>query len=128
MAGSGGMGIRRFRLWARGPLDRLDRIPALATAALCRDNMRFLVLPEARRPHLASQVLGRSLREARYAEGKRVHLLSALVHKEDVVIGQRHVDGKHNGITKFTPLLDHINLEGKVVTADAMHALTEHAR
>jgi predicted transposase YbfD/YdcC len=44
-----------------------------------------------------------------------------------MVIGQRQVDKKSNEITAFKPLLKPLNLEGKIVTADAMHTQVEHA-
>ena len=44
------------------------------------------------------------------------------------MIGQRQVDGKHNEITEFKPLLEPLDLRGQLVTADAMHTQKEHAR
>lgn len=76
----------------------------------------------------AVAVDGKSLRGAVDESGRPVHLLSALVHKEGVVIGQRAVDSKHNEITEFRPLVAPLELAGKVVTADAMHTQREHAR
>jgi len=38
------------------------------------------------------------------------------------------VDKKSNEITAFKPLLEPLDLTGKVVTADAMHTQKEHAR
>jgi predicted transposase YbfD/YdcC len=38
------------------------------------------------------------------------------------------VDGKTNAITEFKPLLDPLDRQGKVVTADAMHTQRDHAR
>jgi len=42
---------------------------------------------------------GKAVRGAVGKDGKQVHLLGALVHKQAVVIGQRQVDGKtvHSG-------------------------------
>jgi len=71
---------------------------------------------------------GKTMRGARGKNGKRVHLLSALLHKEGVVIAQRPVDEKTNEITEFQALLDPLDIEGKVVTADALHTQVEHAR
>jgi len=78
--------------------------------------------------HDAIAVDGKTLRGARGKDGKRVHLLAALQHKEGIVIAQRSVDGKTNEITEFQALLDPLDLEGKVVTADALHTQVEHAR
>jgi predicted transposase YbfD/YdcC len=38
------------------------------------------------------------------------------------------VDGKSNEITGFRPLLEEVDLEGAVVTADALHCQRDHAR
>jgi hypothetical protein len=76
----------------------------------------------------AVAVDGKWLRGAVGQDGKRVHLLSALVHKDGVVVGQRLVSQEHNEITEFKPLLQPIQLEGKVVTADAQHTQRGHAR
>lgn len=83
---------------------------------------------ERQAPGKAVAVDGKSLRGAVGDNGRPLHLLSALVHKEGVVIGQRVVDSKHNEITEFKPLLAPMELAGKVVTADAMHTQREHAR
>ena len=76
----------------------------------------------------AVAVDGKALRGAVDENGKQVHLLGVLVHKSGVLIGQRQVDGKDNEITEFKPLLEPLDLAGKVVTADAMHTQREHAR
>lgn len=71
---------------------------------------------------------GKTLRGAKGADGKRVHLMAALIHKEGLVVAQRAVDSKTNEITEAKPLLDPLDLREKVVTADAMHAQVELAR
>ncbi len=76
----------------------------------------------------AVAVDGKAVRGAVGQDGKQVHLLGALVHKQGVVIGQRQVDGKHNEITEFKPLLEPLDLRGQLVTADAMHTQKDHAR
>ncbi len=43
-------------------------------------------------------------------------------------IGHRQVDCKHNEITEFKPLLEPLDLRGRLVTADAMHTQKGHAR
>jgi|LSQX01.3.fsa_nt_gb hypothetical protein len=84
---------------------------------------------------LASQTQGRvvavdgkTLRGSGSADRKPLHLMAALLHKEGVVVSQCEVDSKTNEICAFKPLLDPLDLEGVIVTADAMHAQTEHAR
>lgn len=61
------------------------------------------------------------------SDGKKVHLLSAFLQKQKVTIGQVQVDSKSNEITAFRPLLEPLDLKGKVVTADAMHAQVKNA-
>jgi hypothetical protein len=77
---------------------------------------------------LAVAVDGKSLRGAKHSDGRPVHLFSALVHKEGVVIAQREVAHKTNEITEFRALLADVDLEGAVVTADALHTQRDHAR
>jgi hypothetical protein len=76
----------------------------------------------------AIAVDGKTLRGSRGPDGKPVHLLSALLHKEGVVVSQRYVDKKTNEITEFQSVLEPLDLQGKVVTADALHTQVEHAR
>src|SRR6266511_4326635 len=76
----------------------------------------------------AVAVDGKTLRGAVDADGRQVHLLAALAHGSGTVLAQRRVDAKSNEITGFRPLLDEVDLAGKVVTADALHTQTEHAR
>lgn len=104
---------------------RRRALPAVDVALVDRELGAWL---EERAPGTAVAVDGKSVRGAVGQHGKPRHLLSALVHKEGVVVGQRLVDTTHNEITEFKPLLDPLELTGKVVTADAMHTQREHAR
>ena len=56
-----------------------------------------------------------------------MHLLAVMDHTSRGVLGQAGVDGKTNEITRFRPLLDGVDLAGRVVTADALHTQREHA-
>ncbi|HEX4705960.1 MAG TPA: ISAs1 family transposase [Pseudonocardiaceae bacterium] len=60
--------------------------------------------------------------------GTGVHLLAAFTHGEGTVAAQRQVEGKTSEIAWFAPLLDPIDLTGRVVTADALHTVRAHAR
>jgi predicted transposase YbfD/YdcC len=60
--------------------------------------------------------------------GAGVHLLAAITHETATVLGQRQVPVGSSEITWFQPLLDTIDLTGRVVTADALHTTAEHAR
>jgi hypothetical protein len=61
------------------------------------------------------------------AKKKAIHLLGAVIHKEGVVVAQEEVGEKTNEIKHVKPLLNHLDIEGYVVTADAMHTQKELA-
>ena len=63
---------------------------------------------------------GKTLRGSRDGDQAPVHLLSAVIHKEGIVVAQQRVDAKTNEITQVQPLFAPMNLEGAVVTADAL--------
>ena len=71
---------------------------------------------------------GKSLRGALCADGRCMHLLAAATHDERVVIAQQEVDHKVNEIKLFRPLLENLDIDGALVTADAMHTQRDHAR
>lgn len=71
---------------------------------------------------------GKTLRGSRDGDKKAVHLLSALLHEEKVVVAQRSVGEKTNEIPELKKLLDPLNIEGAVVTVDALHTQEETAR
>lgn len=75
----------------------------------------------------AVAVDGKVLRGSKGTDGKRVFLVSAFLHNVGITVGQTQVDKKSNEITAFQPLLKPLNLEGKVVTADAMHTQVKNA-
>jgi len=93
--------------------DEVDRIVGDWLADQCDDD--------------AVAVDGKTLRGSKRKDGKPVHLIAALLHNQGVVLSQTEVDSKSNEITAFEPLLDPIDLQGKVVTADAMHLQAKHA-
>jgi len=64
---------------------------------------------------------GKSMRGALGDDGRAVHLFSAMVHGEGAVVGQQQVDVKSNEISAFRPLLEDLDLDGALITADAMH-------
>jgi len=70
---------------------------------------------------------GKTLRGSGTADGPGRHLLAALDHAHGVVLGQVDVEAKTNEIPMFATVLDHIDLTGAVITADALHAQRGHA-
>jgi predicted transposase YbfD/YdcC len=83
-------------------------------------------------PWVQVRLDGKTVRGAKDADGNQVHLLAALVGENaatSVVVAQTEVDTKPNEVSKATDVLAHIDLTGKIVTADALHtvkATAEH--
>jgi predicted transposase YbfD/YdcC len=98
--------------------ERLDAV--LGEWACCQTSRRG-----ARR---AVAVDGKTVRGSRSTQGPARHLMAAIDHHAGVVIGQVEVPGKTNEIPMFSQLCDQIaELDGVVVTADAMHCQKHHA-
>jgi predicted transposase YbfD/YdcC len=72
-------------------------------------------------PLIPVRVDGKTVRGAMKADGSRVHLLAALAGQRGVVAAQTEVGAKTNEIPMIIPLLDGLDLDGAVVTADALH-------
>jgi predicted transposase YbfD/YdcC len=107
----------------RRTLQALDA-DALDEAAGGWAQQRTAPAPGRRR---AVAVDGKTLRGSGIADGPGRHLLAALDHGYGVVLGQADVQAKTNEIPLFPALLDHVDLTGAVVTADALHAQRAHA-
>jgi predicted transposase YbfD/YdcC len=75
---------------------------------------------------------GKTVRGARRADGRQVHLLSALDTSTGIILAQVTVAAKSNEIPAFTPLLNAVetvlgSLNGLLFVADALHTQTAHA-
>ncbi|MFJ2095335.1 ISAs1 family transposase [Streptomyces sp. NPDC087901] len=68
---------------------------------------------------------GKVVRGSRTQTAAAIHLLAAMDH-HGVVLAQRQVASKSNEIPSFAPLLDGLELENTVVTADALHTQHDH--
>ena len=69
---------------------------------------------------------GKAIRGAKDADGNQIRLLAALVGPDaaaSVVAAQAEVGKKTNEVPVATRVLDQIDLEGKIVTADALHTV-----
>jgi hypothetical protein len=102
----------------RQTLNRLD--PQRVDDALSAWLLNF-----ARKNSTQNTVLaidGKTLCGSQYHQDKPVHLFSALLHREGVVCAQQQVKEKTNEINAVVPLFAGMELEGAIVTADAMHA------
>jgi predicted transposase YbfD/YdcC len=71
---------------------------------------------------MAVAVDGKTCRGARRADGTRVHLLGVAEHGGRL-LDHLEVDVKHNETSHFTELLGPVDLDGAVVTFDALHTV-----
>jgi predicted transposase YbfD/YdcC len=106
------------RLFAAIDADALDRAIGVwaATRATLVGGRRVIAID------------GKTVRGARCGGGTAPHLVAALTHGTGLVLGQVQVDAKSNEIPAARTLLDHLDLEGAVVTMDAMHTQHDTAR
>jgi predicted transposase YbfD/YdcC len=70
----------------------------------------------------AVAVDGKTSRGARRGDGTRVHLLGAAEHGGRL-LDHLEVDARHNETSHFTELLESLDLDGAVVTSDALHTV-----
>jgi hypothetical protein len=63
---------------------------------------------------------GKTVRGSTDGENSARHLLSAIVHGSGTVVAQVDVDSKTNEITRVEPLLEGLDIQGAVVTGDAL--------
>jgi predicted transposase YbfD/YdcC len=75
----------------------------------------------------AVAVDGKTLRGSGHHPNPQIQLLAAMDHTTRAVLGQTDVDHTTNEIARFQPLLDGLDLAGRVVTADALHTQREQA-
>ena len=109
-----------------GPRPRRRRRPGTPPSAGVRDYRARRAAQEARtlaRDRLrAVAVDGKTSRGARRADGTRVHLLGVAEHGGRL-LDHLEVDVKHNETSHFTELLEPLDLDGAVVTFDALHTV-----
>lgn len=65
---------------------------------------------------------------AKQGEHTALHVVSAWVHENEMVLGQIATDEKSNEITAIPKLLDLIDVEGDIITLDAMGCQTAIAK
>ncbi|MDI7268785.1 MAG: ISAs1 family transposase [Myxococcota bacterium] len=71
---------------------------------------------------------GKTLRGSADGDKPAIHLLSAIVQGSAAVVAQVAVESKTNEITRVQPLLKDLDIEGVVVTGDALLTQREIAR
>lgn len=124
------VGVRRHPLrWRRAPSrTTIGRVLAVVDGdALDRAVGTYLAghnsagTDSAQRHMIA--IDGKSLRgSARLSAGRR-HLLSAVTHHRAVTLAQTEVGAKTNETAHFKPLLEPLDLDGVLVTFDALHSV-----
>ena len=114
------------RALARALLGPRRRQPARAPAASVRGYRARRAAEQAKRlargQLRAVAVDGKTSRGARRGDGTRVHLLGAAEHGGRL-LDHLEVDVKHNETSHFTALLQPLDLDGAVVTFDALHTV-----
>ena len=71
---------------------------------------------------------GKVVRGSADGESPQTHLLSAFSHEDGTVLAEQRVADKTNEIPCVKPLLENLDIEGGVITADALHTQKETAR
>ncbi|MGS2646852.1 ISAs1 family transposase [Streptosporangium sp. LJ11] len=79
-------------------------------------------------PLIGLAIDGKALRGSRTDHATMIHLLAAVRHDTQTVLAQRQIATHSNEIGAFTPLPAGLELSNAVLTADALHTQTEHAR
>jgi DDE_Tnp_1-associated len=69
----------------------------------------------------AVAVDGKTLRGSGHHPNPQVHLLAAMDHTTRAVLAQINADHTTGEIARFQPLLERLELAGRVLTADALH-------
>ena len=110
LLGPGRRGRRRLGPPAASVRGYPARRAAQQAKALARDRLR------------AVAVDGKTSRGARRADGTRVHLLGVAGHGGHL-LDHLEVGVKHNETSHFTELLGPVDLDGAVVTFDALHTV-----
>jgi predicted transposase YbfD/YdcC len=116
------LGIRRGP--SQPTLHRIFRGLDCARLEECMTRWAERVLAALPAPTAALDALaidGKSLRGSSEPGGVACHLVSALSHRLGVVVAQLGVQDKSHELGHLDPLLDALVLDGRVVTADALH-------
>lgn len=142
---SGARTLTMITEWAhdaavRTPLFASGLVPSLATIHRVIANIDPVVLDDAingwvrarasERAKGGTRVIaidGKEVRGAKNGGSKRVFLMAALDHATGTVVGQESIGEKTNEIPHFKSLMGKLgDLDGVVVTADALHTQREH--
>lgn len=125
------VGVRRHPLrWRRAPSrttigrvlaavagDALDR----AVGAYLADRHEATEAGAGQRRMIV--VDGKALKGSAHPAATRRHLLAAVTHHRAVTLAQAEVGAKTNETAHFRPLLEPLDLDGSLVTFDALHSV-----
>jgi predicted transposase YbfD/YdcC len=75
---------------------------------------------EKREPGSVINIDGKTIRGSKNAEHKAYHVVSAWVAENQITLGQIKVEEKTNEIKAIPELLDMLDVEGSIITLDAM--------
>lgn len=116
--------LRRFRPFADGTPSH-DQIGTILAALDAEAFQRCFVSWVAAVTGAPAEVIAIDGKTSRRTFGKKgaaapLHMVSAFAARQHLVLGQRAVDEKSNEIVAIPRLLDLLDIEGAVVTIDAM--------
>ena len=85
---------------------------------------------KANDPHALKQLAvdGKTIKQAKAADGRAVHMVAAVSTQSGRLCAQRPVADHSNEITALEPMLADVPLDGVIVSADAMQAQQKAAR
>lgn len=108
--------------YGRPPSERTYRrvFASIDVAEVDRRTGRWMVEQERSLKGAGLALDGKTVRGSADANNSARHLLSAIVHGSGTVVAQMDVESKTNEITRVEPLLEDLDIEGAVVTADAL--------
>jgi len=121
--------LRRFLPFERGipSHDTLnDVMNALPAALFSECFVLWVAALRDRAPDIVA-IDGKTSRRAHASGGAPLHLVSAWASRQRLVLGQEAVDKKSNEIVAIPRLLERLELEGALVTIDAMGCQREIA-
>ena len=106
----------------KAPNERTYRrlFDSLDVEELDRRTGNWIAAQQRLKPGAGLAMDGKTARGSGDGEKPAIHLLSAILHGSSTVVAQVAVESKTNEITKVEPLLADLNLQGVVVTGDAL--------
>lgn len=114
--------------WLRGFLELPNGIPDSDTFRRVFERLNpdelskclYKWLDEKREPGSVINIDGKTIRGSGNTEHKAYHVVSAWAAEAQITLGQLKVEEKTNEITAVPELLEMLDIEGSIITADAM--------